>query len=102
MRIGEVASDVADPLPRIQILQVAECPLVDRLRLLLEECLASIPAYEVPVETLVGNYPSPTLLVDGLDVATGLPAEDLAYCRLDLPSRAQILEALTVSRGRAG
>lgn len=48
------------------------CPLVDALIDDLESCLAESGVGE-PVEVLVGDYPSPTLLFDGIDAATGVP-----------------------------
>jgi hypothetical protein len=83
--------------PCVQILQVPDCPLVERLRWLLDECMAEIGTNE-PVEVLVGEYPSPTLLIDGIDVASGTPLRGGAFCRLDLPNRTQILDALTGGR----
>jgi len=80
--------------PCVQILQVPDCPLVERLRWLLDECMAEIGTNK-PVEVLVGEYPSPTLLIDGIDVASGTPLRGRAFCRLDLPTRTQILDALT-------
>jgi hypothetical protein len=50
------------------------------------------------VNVLVGDYPSPTLLIDSIDVASGMPLRDGASCRLDLPTRNQILDALTGGR----
>ncbi|MGL6235052.1 MAG: alkylmercury lyase [Segniliparus sp.] len=77
----------------VRILQVPDCPLVDRLAGLVAECMdVSGSAHEV--EHVVGDYPSPTLVVGGRDVATGLPVGTTACCRLDMPSRAQVLEAL--------
>jgi hypothetical protein len=71
--------------------------LVERLRWLLDECMAEIGTNK-PVEVLVGEYPSPTLLIDGIDVASGTPLRGGAFCRLDLPTRTQILDALTGGR----
>lgn len=48
----------------------------------------------VVVEDYEGPYPSPTLLIDGMDVATGHARTGYAYCRLDLPTHDQILTAL--------
>ena len=78
---------------RAHILQVPDCPLVEELHALVVECLTSLGT-EGTVETTVGGYPSPTLVIDGLDVATGRPVEDRVCCRLDLPSRQQVLAAL--------
>lgn len=78
----------------IQILQVPGCPLVDRLIDDLESCLAEADVSD-PVEVLVGDYPSPTLLIGGIDVATGQPVSGQPRCRMDLPSRSQIRAALS-------
>jgi hypothetical protein len=50
---------------------------------------------DIVVEELAGDYDSPTLLVNGVDV-TGHPRapEGHMSCRLDLPSEEQILAAL--------
>lgn len=77
----------------MQVLQVPDCPLAPRLLALLEECRVET-MMDLDVEVLVGWYPSPTLVIDGLDVTTGRPAENATCCRLDLPSRDQVLAAL--------
>jgi hypothetical protein len=66
---------------------------VGALRRTLDDCLRSAGLGE-SVECLVGSYLSPTLLVNGIDVATGLPPSDQVGCRLDLPTREQIMDAL--------
>lgn len=77
----------------VQVLEVEGCPLVDRLIALIDDCRPEVgTAFEV--ERLVGEYPSPTLVADGLDVATGAPVPDKSYCRMDLPTREQVLAAL--------
>lgn len=78
---------------RIQILHVPDCPLVGRLIDEVERCLTEAGVGE-PVEIRVGDYPSPTLVVDGLDVATGGPVEGEPRCRMDLPSVPQIRAAI--------
>lgn len=77
----------------VTVLHVSDCPLVTELVALIQECLDQTGDART-VETEVGDYPSPTLVVDGIDVATGLEVHQGAYCRLDLPSREQILAAL--------
>jgi hypothetical protein len=50
---------------------------------------------DVPVIDRVGSYPSPTVLVDGVDVMrreAGAPIGDA--CRLDLPTSQRLLDAL--------
>lgn len=75
------------------ILQVPDCPLVEELHDLVRECLTALGDQRT-IETKVGDYPSPTLVIGGLDVATGRPVDDSVCCRLDLPSRDQVLVAL--------
>lgn len=69
------------------------CPLVDRLIDEVERCLTEAAVGE-PVEIIVGDYPSPTLVVDGLDVATGRRVAGEPRCRMDLPSPQQIRTAI--------
>lgn len=78
----------------IEILQVPGCPRVDRVRETVHRVLANLEI-QAQVEELVGEYPSPTLLIDGRDV-TGrqVVPEGLASCRLDLPTEEQVLTAL--------
>src|SRR5262249_60512625 len=50
---------------------------------------------DLPVSERVGAYPSPTILVDGVDVMTGQPgAPPVQACRLDLPTQTRVLAAL--------
>jgi hypothetical protein len=83
---------------RIQILHVADCPLVGGVRQDLQECLdrAEVDAL---IEEVEGPYPSPTLLVGGQDVTEHLPGVGPS-CRLDLPSRDQISRAIEPLRAR--
>ncbi len=78
---------------QVQVLQVPDCPLVDRMLALVEEARVEA-GIELDVEVRVGQYPSPTLVIDGLDVASGLPASTTACCRFDLPTREQVIAAL--------
>jgi hypothetical protein len=77
---------------KIEVLHVSECPNVDAARALLRECLAELKL-DVTVEDKVGAYPSPTILVNGVDVM-GAPASQVAACRLDVPTRRRLLLAL--------
>jgi hypothetical protein len=85
--------DPARPPIRVQLLHVADCPLVGRLRDKLDDCLQQV-RFAVQVEDLEGAYPSPTLLINGIDVATGAPPAREICCRFDLPTYAQITTAL--------
>jgi hypothetical protein len=80
--------------PRLQLLSVPDCPLVDRARARAHLALAQC-GIVAAVEECVGAYPSPTVLVDGRDVITAEPPPLQACCRLDLPAVQEIVAALT-------
>jgi hypothetical protein len=93
--VSTAGASMLEPSPRelrIQILHVADCPLVAGVRKDLQACLDQ---YEVDalIEEVEGPYPSPTLLVGGRDVTEHPPGVGPA-CRLDLPSRDQISRAI--------
>jgi hypothetical protein len=77
---------------RIRILHVPDCPLVSPLRADVESALASVGARAV-IEEIEGSYPSPTLLIGGIDVTGRALGSDPA-CRLDVPARDQIVAAI--------
>ena len=77
---------------RIELLHAPGCPHTDSARALLESCISELGLAVTVIDREV-DYPSPTILVDGNDVM-GAPASDLPGCRLDLPTRERILEAL--------
>ncbi len=77
---------------KIEVLHVSECPHVDAARALLSECLAELKL-DITAEDKEGAYPSPTILVNGVDVM-GAPASQSAACRLDVPTRHRLLLAL--------
>lgn len=77
---------------KIELLHVPGCPHVDAARALLSECLTEL-RLEVAVEDKEGAYPSPTILVNGVDVM-GAPAVHVAACRLDVPTKQRLLMAL--------
>jgi hypothetical protein len=77
---------------KIELLSVPDCPHVDATRKLLRSCLHELQV-EVPVEEKVGAFPSPTILIDGVDVMKN-PGVSGAMCRLDVPTHDRLLEAL--------
>jgi hypothetical protein len=81
---------------RICILHVANCALIGRLRTDVEIALAIVGASAV-IEELEGPYPSPTLLIDGIEV-TGWPLDLAPSCRLYLPTVQQIASAILAAR----
>jgi hypothetical protein len=82
---------------RIKILHVPGCPNLDRVREAVRRVVARVQVNAI-VEELVGEYPSPTLLIDGRDV-TGHPLGTSVSCRLDLPTEQQVLATLGVGGG---
>jgi hypothetical protein len=83
-----------DPDIAITILHVPDCPNVETLRKAVERALTTLNL-SASVEEIEGRYPSPTLLVNGIDVIPR-PGPIEAVCRLDLPTDAQILDALAL------
>jgi hypothetical protein len=87
---------MAEPIPiKIQLLCVPDCPLVIKAKMTLKNALDKASHIAPTVEELVGDYSSPTILIEGYDV-TGHPQQqtDRPACRLDLPTEEQILDAL--------
>ena len=84
----------ADRRVRVRLEHVPDCPLVDRVRARLDRALAATGISAV-IEDVEGDYPSPTLLINGLDAATGQPSGGAPRCRLDLPTADQIATALS-------
>jgi len=76
----------------IELRHVPGCPHADAARALLRECLAELKL-EVAFADEEGEYPSPTILVNGEDVM-GAPAFQAAACRLDVPTRQRLLAVL--------
>ena len=77
---------------RISILHVPDCPLIGPVRETLEVALESVGATAV-IEEIEGEYPSPTLLIDGVEVA-GYPLGSDPACRIHLPTMQEIATAV--------
>jgi hypothetical protein len=83
---------------RVELLHHAGCRSVHAVHELVLDCLRSL-AIPALVDLRVGDYPSPTLLIDGTDVmGPTTPASPLtagSACRRDIPTRERVLAALT-------
>ena len=81
--------------PRIQVLHVPGCPNVERILRMVERSLERL---ELPntIELIEGPYPSPTVIVNGIEVNPGRHGAT-ASCRLDLPAEEQIIDALAAA-----
>jgi hypothetical protein len=83
----------------VELLLVPQCPYTEDARAMLARCLAEV-GLAVPVVERVGEYPSPTVLVNGVDVMTGAAGiPTTGACRLDRPTAKNVLAVL---RGQAG
>ena len=76
----------------VELRSVPDCPNLAPVRQVLYAALSEL-GLPPEVTELVGDYPSPSLLINGADV-TGRSAGSVAACRLDLPTDEQIRAAL--------
>jgi alkylmercury lyase-like protein len=76
----------------VELRSVPDCPNTAAVRQTLYEVLAEL-ALPREVTELVGDYPSPSVLIDGVDV-TGAAVDAAPACRLDLPTAEHIRTAL--------
>jgi hypothetical protein len=84
-------------MTRIELLTSPGCPNAATAKATITECLATL-GMDAPIVDRVGNHPSPTVLVDGVDVmGLGARAPSGDVCRLDLPTPQRILDALRAS-----
>jgi Alkylmercury lyase len=87
---------------RVELLLVKECPHADAARTLLAHSLKELGLDVVMIER-VGGYPSPTILVDGIDVMTGANGvAEIHACRLDVPTQAAVTAALRAAASSPG
>ena len=78
----------------IELLSAPQCPNAPAARSMLAACLRRL-GLDTQVREWVGDYASPTILVDGVYVMTaqrGAPSR--RACRLDVPTATRILAAL--------
>jgi len=71
---------------RIEILSSPGCPNAATAHKMLVDCLAVLGIDTAIVER-VGSFPSPSILIDGIDVMRPDPPPMGDFCRLDLPTR---------------
>ncbi|MFC7344762.1 alkylmercury lyase [Saccharopolyspora griseoalba] len=78
---------------RVRLLRVPDCPLAGRARATVVQVLREL-GEPVDFDEVVGDHPSPSVLVDGVDVVTGRAPAEGPSCRLELPTAEQIRAAL--------
>jgi hypothetical protein len=77
----------------VELRAVPGCPNLDAARHLLRSCLAAAGLPADGFIERIGEYPSPSIVVDGADV-TGADPGAPASCVLRLPTAAEVLHAL--------
>jgi hypothetical protein len=83
---------------RVELFQFQGCPLAPAAYRLVRQCLTALGIPD-PLLVRVGDWASPTVLVDGTDVMR--PAAALStpsMCRIDVPTRERVLAALKAAR----
>lgn len=85
-------------LLKIELLHLPDCPHVEQARHLLRACLTDLDLASVEVADQEGDFPSPSILVNSIDVM-GAPAIVGASCRLDLPTRERLMSVLSPDGG---
>lgn len=77
---------------KAELRAVPDCPHLAQVRTALYAALADL-GLPVVVTEVVGDYPSPTVLINGVDVMGGT-GDGPAACRLDLPTVERLRAAL--------
>jgi hypothetical protein len=78
----------------VELLLAPDCPNASAARAVLATCLRRL-GLDIRVRERVGEFASPTILVDGIDAMTGVTGvPPTQACRLDLPTQARVLAAL--------
>lgn len=96
-----IEAPVGSALPRrvqVELRSVPECPNLAPARQALHTALADLGLPAAMVTEVVGDYPSPSILVNGVDVMGG-NGDGSAACRLDLPTGERIRAALRQAIG---
>jgi hypothetical protein len=79
---------------RIELLTSPGCPHAAAAKETITDSLTAL-GIDVPIIDRVGSYPSPTVLVDGVDVMRPQAEAPIGdACRLDLPTPRRVLDAL--------
>ena len=78
----------------IELLTAPGCPHAAAARATVTECLSAL-GIDATIIDRVGHHPSPTVLVDGVDVMRPESrVQSGNACRLDVPTPQRVLDAL--------
>ncbi|WP_439659370.1 alkylmercury lyase [Lentzea sp. HUAS TT2] len=79
---------------RVELLLAPDCPNTSPAKVALNEALREL-ALTVSVLERVGDFPAPTVLIDGVDVVNdNVGAPQMQACRLDVPTVPKLFAAL--------
>jgi hypothetical protein len=92
------ADRAAEVRVAVELRSVPDCPNLAPARHELRAALADVGLPLAVVTEVVGDYPSPSILVNGVDVMGGI-GDGSAACRLDLPTGERIRAALRQAVG---
>src|SRR5215207_5705773 len=83
---------------RVELFQFEGCPLAPAAYRLVRQCLMTLGIPD-PMLVRVGDWASPTVLVDGIDVMRPAAALSTArVCRIDVPTPERVLATLRAAR----
>jgi hypothetical protein len=82
----------------VELRYASGCPHLAATRALVERCLMAAGC-AAEIEERQGPFPSPSVLVDGVDVM-GPPRVEGPACRLDLPTEERLMARLARGAGR--
>lgn len=79
---------------RVELLHHEGCPRAEAARRVVEDCVRELGVHATVIDRLA-RYPSPSVLVDGVDVM-GTPGDGTPVdaCRLDVPTAERVADAL--------
>ncbi len=81
----------------IEVVYLTGCPHAADALALVRRCVARL-RLDVAIVEREGDYPSPSVRVNGRDVMGGPEATGPA-CRLDVPTEARVMSALVAAAG---
>jgi hypothetical protein len=79
----------------VELHAIPDCPNLVPARQLLYSCLSEL-GLPVAVTESIGDYPSPSILINGVDVMGGV-SDGPAVCRLDLPTPERVHAVAAIS-----
>jgi hypothetical protein len=82
----------------VSIFYVPDCPLIGRVREAVEVALERVGATAI-IDEIEGEYPSPTLLIDDIEV-DGYPLGSEPACRVKLPTHEEVATAILAALAR--